>query len=345
MLTKPSAELTLFDTLSRLTFARATKLLGPDGDHLIAAGGKYDVDINAQVKFDPDRFRLSVDSATVTLALSPAARNRLEWRCDTCDVPCEHVGADALVIIWKWRRTKLPSDYRPPQWSGHTFLELGWTVVPFLIVTLVGAASFHVMQQDEVVPAASEGTVEIHIVAHQFGWKYEYSNGVVIDQELGDPAAAMVIPVGRFIRIRLDSTDVIHSFWVPAITGKTDAVPGYSNYTWMKVNEPGEWRGQCTELCGVDHAQMLIDVKAVPETDFQAWLHNEKLMQSQPSPKASPAASPKPPVASPSPGASPSPSAGPSPAGSPSPSASPSPSGSPSPSAGASPSASPSPKS
>ncbi len=250
-----------------------------------------------------------------------------------------------LVIIWKWRRTKLPSDYRPPQWSGHTFLELGWTVVPFLIVTLVGAASFHVMQQDEVVPAASEGTVEIHIVAHQFGWKYEYSNGVVIDQELGDPAAAMVIPVGRFIRIRLDSTDVIHSFWVPAITGKTDAVPGYSNYTWMKVNEPGQWRGQCTELCGVDHAQMLIDVKAVPETDFQAWLHNEKLMQSQPSPKASPAASPKPPVASPSPGASPSPSAGPSPAGSPSPSASPSPSGSPSPSAGASPSASPSPKS
>ncbi|MBO0709584.1 MAG: cytochrome c oxidase subunit II, partial [Candidatus Dormibacteraeota bacterium] len=147
-----------------------------------------------------------------------------------------------LVIIWKWRRTKLPADYRPPQWSGHTFLELGWTVVPFLIVTLVGVASFHVMQQDEVEPTAATGTVEIHIVAHQFGWKYEYSNGVVVSQELGDPSKPMVIPVGRMVRIRLDSTDVIHSFWVPDITGKTDAVPGYSNYTWMKISHPGEWR-------------------------------------------------------------------------------------------------------
>jgi cytochrome c oxidase subunit 2 len=244
-----------------------------------------------------------------------------------------------LVIIWKWRRSKLPSDYRPPQWSGHTFLELGWTVVPFLIVTLVGAASFHVMQQDEVVPAASEGTVEIHIVAHQFGWKYEYSNGVVIDQELGNTADPMVIPVGRFVRIQLDSTDVIHSFWVPDITGKTDAVPGYSNYTWMRVNEPGEWRGQCTELCGVDHAQMLILVKAIPDNDFQAWLSEQKLAQSQPSPTAapSPSPSPSPPIASPSPGASPSPTASPSPGASPSPHASPSPS--------ASPSASPSPNS
>jgi len=74
MLTKPSAELTLFDTLSRLTFVRATKLLGADGDHLIAAGGKYDIDITTQVKFDRDRFRLTVDSTAVTLALSPAAR-------------------------------------------------------------------------------------------------------------------------------------------------------------------------------------------------------------------------------------------------------------------------------
>ncbi len=242
-----------------------------------------------------------------------------------------------LVIIWKWRRSKLPSDYRPPQWSGHTFLELGWTVIPFLIVTLVGAASFHVMQQDEVVPAASEGTVEIHIVAHQFGWKYEYSNGVVIDQELGNSADPMVIPVGRFVRLKLDATDVIHSFWVPAITGKTDAVPGYSNYTWMKVNEPGEWRGQCTELCGVDHAQMLIIVKAVPEAEFQSWLSHQKYVQTHPSPKASPSPSPSPPAASPSPGASPSPTASPSPGASPSPTASPSPGASPSPTASPSP--------
>jgi hypothetical protein len=99
MLTKPSAELTLFDTLSRLTFVRATKLLGPDGDRLIGAGGRYDIDIATQVKFDPNRFRLAVDSTTVTLALSPKARNRLEWSCDKCEVPCEHAGAAFSLIL------------------------------------------------------------------------------------------------------------------------------------------------------------------------------------------------------------------------------------------------------
>jgi hypothetical protein len=99
MLTKPSAELTLFDTLSRLTFVRTTKPLGAEGDHLIAAGGKYGIDITTQVKFDQDRFRLAVDSTSVTLALSLAARNRLEWRCDTCDSPCEHVGAAFSLIL------------------------------------------------------------------------------------------------------------------------------------------------------------------------------------------------------------------------------------------------------
>ena len=99
MMTKPSAELTLFDTLSRLTFARATKLLGSEGARLIAAGGKYDIDITTQVEFARDRFRLAVDSATVTLALSPAARDRLEWRCSACNVPCEHVGAAFSLIL------------------------------------------------------------------------------------------------------------------------------------------------------------------------------------------------------------------------------------------------------
>ena len=99
MLTKPSAELTLFDTLSRLTFTRAAKLLGPEGNRLIAAGGKFDIDLTTQVKFDRDMFRLTLDGAAVTLILTPAARHRLEWRCDTCEVPCEHAGAAFSLIL------------------------------------------------------------------------------------------------------------------------------------------------------------------------------------------------------------------------------------------------------
>ena len=99
MLTKPSTELTLFDILSRLTFTRAAMLLGPKGSHLILTGGKLDVDLTTQVKFDRDMFRLTLDGAAVTLTLSPAARHRLEWRCDTCKVPCEHAGAAFSLIL------------------------------------------------------------------------------------------------------------------------------------------------------------------------------------------------------------------------------------------------------
>jgi hypothetical protein len=97
--TKPGSELTLFDKLSRLSFLQATKLLGPMGADLIAAGGKHDIDITTHVEFDRDRFRLAVDAATVTLALNPAVRDRLEWRCSACNVPCEHVGAAFSLIL------------------------------------------------------------------------------------------------------------------------------------------------------------------------------------------------------------------------------------------------------
>src|SRR4030095_13924532 len=99
MLTKSSGELTLFDKLSRLTLARAARLLGADGKRLIAAGGKYDIDIATQVEFDQHSFRLALNASAVTLALSPWARDRLEWRCDTCDVPCEHAGAAFSLLL------------------------------------------------------------------------------------------------------------------------------------------------------------------------------------------------------------------------------------------------------
>ena len=99
MLTKASSELTLFDRLSRLSFHSAAKLLGAEGSRLITAGGKYDIDIFTQVQFDRDRFRLTLGGPVVTLSLNPAARDRLEWCCNTCDVPCEHAGAAFSLIL------------------------------------------------------------------------------------------------------------------------------------------------------------------------------------------------------------------------------------------------------
>src|SRR5581483_306591 len=99
MLSKTSSELTLFDTLSRLSFIKAAKLLGAKGSRLITAGGQYEIDLTTQVKFGRDRFQLALGGSTVTLSLSSAARDRLQWRCDTCDVPCEHAGAAFSLIL------------------------------------------------------------------------------------------------------------------------------------------------------------------------------------------------------------------------------------------------------
>jgi SNF2-related domain/Helicase conserved C-terminal domain/SWIM zinc finger len=99
MLTKASSELTLFDRLSHLSFNSAAKLLGAEGSRLITEGGKYDIDIFTQVQFDRDRFRLTLGGSEVTLSLNLAARDRLEWRCNTCDMPCEHAGAALSLIL------------------------------------------------------------------------------------------------------------------------------------------------------------------------------------------------------------------------------------------------------
>jgi len=99
MSTKSGAALTLFDLLSRLTFRKATALLGSEGEHLIAAGGQYEIDIASQVRFSRDEFRLAVDHSTVTVAVNPAARGRLAWHCDTCNISCAHAGAAFSLIL------------------------------------------------------------------------------------------------------------------------------------------------------------------------------------------------------------------------------------------------------
>jgi cytochrome c oxidase subunit 2 len=215
-----------------------------------------------------------------------------------------------LTIILRWRRSRLPADYQPPQWHGHTVLEITWTVIPFLILCVVGFFSFRVLQDDFVRPTDAVTNLDVHVTAHQFGWRYEYPGGVVVDSEAQEAASnPLVLPEGQMVRLRLDATDVIHSFWVPDITGKTDAVPGYSNYMWMKVDRTGEWRGECAELCGAGHATMQIRVKAVSNSEFQSWLAQKKkaAARSSASPSASPTASASP-APSPSVSASPSPS-------------------------------------
>jgi cytochrome c oxidase subunit 2 len=229
-----------------------------------------------------------------------------------------------IAIIIKFRRKKLPADYKPPQWHSNLRLEVTWTLVPFLILCVIGGASFATLQRDFVEPAAASDNMTIVVSGHQFGWVFKYPQGFSVKSDNLN-ATPMVIPVDELVRLELRSVDVIHGFWVPELTGKTDLVPGYTNYTWIKVHQTGEWRGQCTELCGTGHYSMQLRVKAISQSDFQAWVaqhagsaqQTTSVVQTAPSP--SPSASNS---ASASPSASPSASTGlrPAPGSSPAPS-------------------------
>jgi len=223
-----------------------------------------------------------------------------------------------LTIIIRDRRKRHRPDYRPPQWHGNTRLEIVWTVIPFVLLIVIGALSFNELQRDFQRPADAATDLDISVSAHQFGWTFAYPEGFAVTSN-GEQAAdnPLVVPTGKLVRLKLNAEDVIHGFWVPDITGKTDAVPGYDNYTWFKIDQVGEWRGECTELCGTGHATMQLRVKAVSQDDYDSWVAEQ---EAKAAPKAT--ASPSP---SPSPTAAASPSPSPSPAtAAPSPSPSPS---------------------
>jgi cytochrome c oxidase subunit 2 len=227
-----------------------------------------------------------------------------------------------LTIVIRDRRRRLGPGYRPPQWHGNTRLELTWTIVPLALMVAIGSLSFVELQRDFQRPADAATDLQIDVSGHQFGWTFAYPQGFAISSEGSNAAGSpLMVPTGKLVRLKLNSDDVIHGFWVPDITGKTDLVPGYDNYAWFKIDQPGEWRGECTELCGSGHATMQLRVKAVSPADFNIWAAEEQAKAAPPSPSPSASA---PAAASPSPSPSAPASPSPSPSASARPSASPS---------------------
>ncbi len=203
------------------------------------------------------------------------------------------LGVEVAIVysMVKFRRSKRPAGFIPPQWHGNTTLEIVWTVIPLIIVLTIAALSTGVLYRDyQSAPGLTNfhADLDVKVEAYQFGWRYTYPNGYVLNQpgSASGSVPAFVVPVGEVVRLRLEGTDVIHSWWVPTIEGKQDAVPGYDNYTWFKIESPGEWRGECAELCGAGHYTMQIRVKAIPADEFSAWL-DQQAAQAQASPSPS----------------------------------------------------------
>jgi cytochrome c oxidase subunit 2 len=183
-----------------------------------------------------------------------------------------------VVFIVRFRSRGRPREVEGPQIRGHTNLELAWTAVPVLMLAAIAIFVLYKLPGIKDVPAAGAAgsQLRVGIEARQFYWQYTYPNGVVaIDR--------MRVPVGRPVRLEVTAPvdDVIHSWWIPALGGKIDAIPGHPNHTWFEARKPGTWKGQCAEFCGIQHAAMLATVEAVPADQFDSWLAGEARAQTE----------------------------------------------------------------
>lgn len=199
-----------------------------------------------------------------------------------------------LWVCWRYRASRNPV---PATWTHNTKLEIAWTAIPALILMLIAVPSFRLLY---FMDRAQDAEMTLKIIGHQWYWSYEYpEHGLKFDANMvqdadlkpGQPRllatdAEVVLPVGVPIRLQMTADDVMHSWAVPAFGIKTDAVPGRLNETWVQITEPGIYYGQCSELCGVNHAYMPIQVRAVPREQFLTWLGDAQTHQMAAAPPA-----------------------------------------------------------
>ncbi len=169
-----------------------------------------------------------------------------------------------------------PGDtHVPKQVEGNLRLELLWTVVPFILLIIIAIPTF----RDNFALAADQtgsNVLDVTVVGHQWWWEFDYpSLGIVTADE-------MHIPVGTRVELTLESADVLHSFWVPALAGKEDTVPGHPNTMWFEATQPGTFPGQCAEFCGTSHSDMRLLVIAQSQAQFQQWVQGFQQPDSTP---------------------------------------------------------------
>jgi len=195
-----------------------------------------------------------------------------------------------LFVAWKFRKRKDDTgDELPEQLHGNTKLEIGWTALPAVILAFL--AVFTVTTVLDLAEEPEDAT-RIRVVGQQWWWSYDYDidgDGVhadddVVKRGIENPeeyetdievANEMVIPADEPVYLEIESRDVIHSFWIPALNGKKDAVPGRTHYLSIEADEPGTYIGQCTEFCGLSHAYMRMVVHALPRDEYDAWVEGQ----------------------------------------------------------------------
>lgn len=194
------------------------------------------------------------------------------------------VGALILYIIVRFNRRANPT---PAKFTHHTPVEIAWTIIPVVILVFIGAYSLPVLFKQQEIP---EADITIKVTGYQWYWGYEYVDydfgfesfllqkdelaeyGYAEDEYLLATDTAVVVPIGKTIVMQVTGADVIHSWAMPAFAVKQDGVPGRVAELWFAAEREGVYFGQCSELCGKDHAYMPITVKVVSQEAYEKWL-------------------------------------------------------------------------
>jgi cytochrome c oxidase subunit 2 len=195
------------------------------------------------------------------------------------------------LLRFRQRRGRVPAQIR-----GNTNVEISWTVAAALVLAVLTAVTFAKLpgikdpaasgpggladvngkllaSLDQPPPPNGKG-LTIDVNGQQYIWRFTYPNGAY-------SYTTMVVPVNTTVLLNIRSQDVAHSWWIPKLGPKFDAIPGYTNKNWFKIPRPGVFRGQCAELCGRNHANMVASVRAIPVDEYQAWVSRQKQLIQQ----------------------------------------------------------------
>jgi len=180
---------------------------------------------------------------------------------------------EGALIYTVVRFSRKKSAGLPKQVEGNLTLELTWTIIPAILLALIFFVSLGTLRTVTSAPPQSSlqaPPIQVKAIGHQWFWEFDYPDLNIVT------ANELVVPVGTLINVDVQSVDVIHSYWVPELGGKIDAIPGITNQTRFQADKTGTFTGQCAEFCGADHAQMRMTVVVVSPEDYATWVKGQQ---------------------------------------------------------------------
>ncbi len=208
------------------------------------------------------------------------------------------VFVEGILVYTLIKYRKRPGQAEPEHVHGNTALEITWTVIPLLILVIIAIPTLATIARTQA--EARSDALQVEVIGHQWWWEFRYPQYKVVT------ANELYLPIGRTVNFTLHSADVIHSFWVPALSGKRDVVTNHTNFLWYTPDSSGiaAWNGACAEYCGASHANMRFKTFTVSPADFESWAAHQAepaagAQAAVPAPTTTPTANPMAPGAAP----------------------------------------------